>query len=247
MTGHPTDSTGPREQAREWLQAARRPLVLTGAGVSAESGVPTFRGPDGMWRGHRPEELATPDAFSRDPEMVWEFYRWRRSVLRGCAPNPAHVALARYESSHPDLLLVTQNVDGLHRLAGSTRIQEIHGRLMIDRCSACGLESDASPRDEADRRIPMCGSCGAICRPGVVWFGEPVPLIGSAFEAAGSADLVLVVGTSGVVEPAASVARVARSAGAEVIEVNPEATPLSALSDLSLRGKAAELLPELLS
>ena len=243
--GKPAD--GGFEQARALAAAAHRPLVLTGAGVSAESGLPTFRGAGGLWRDHRPAELATPEAFQRDPELVWEFYCWRRSTLARARPNPAHEALARYERSHPELTVVTQNVDGLHRAAGSTRVLELHGRLTVDRCFDCGREEPADLERPSGLGPPRCLSCEGRMRPGVVWFGEPVLLIGPAFELAGACDLLLVAGTSGVVEPAATVARVTRRHGAPVIEVNPEETPLSDLAVFSFRMSASAALPLLLA
>ncbi len=230
-------------RARSLVAASSRPLALTGAGVSAESGVPTFRGADGLWRNHRPEELAHVDAFRRDPALVWEFYRWRRDRVRRCVPNAAHHALAAYGRARPGLVLVTQNVDGFHRAAGSPNVIELHGRLMIDRCLDCDFERDEDPHESG---IPRCSACGAFLRPGVVWFGEPVTRIGDAFHAAAWADLVLVVGTSGVVEPAASIARVASRRGAAVIEVNVEPSALSSIADVTVLGRAAEVLPALL-
>lgn len=233
------------EDAARRIAAAERVLVLTGAGVSAESGVPTFRGPEGLWRQHRPEDLATPDAFSRDPQLVWEWYAWRRGVIAPLRPNPAHEAIARLEARAPTFLLATQNVDGLHAAAGSRRLVELHGSLWRVRCTACGMEAE-------DRRVPLpelpprCG-CGGLLRPGVVWFGEslPEPALRVAFAAGEAADVVLVVGTSSVVYPAAAIAPAARARGAFVVEVNPDETPLSRLAHTSLRGPAAEILPAL--
>jgi NAD-dependent deacetylase len=231
-----------REAAERVASAARRlgdarhVLALTGAGISAESGVPTFRGPGGLWRDFRPEDLATPAAFARDPALVWEWYAWRRDTIAPLLPNAAHRALVALEARAPEFLLATQNVDGLHAAAGSRRLVELHGTLWRLRCIACGRVRD-------DRRVPLpevpprC-ACGELLRPDVVWFGEPLPpaAVEEAFEAARNADAVLVVGTSSLVYPAA---------GAFVIEVNPEPTPLTAIADLSLRGTAASLLPAL--
>jgi NAD-dependent deacetylase len=231
------------ETAALRLRRARRLLVLTGAGVSAESGVPTFRGPGGLWRSHRPEDLATPEAFARDPALVWEWYGWRRELIAPLRPNAAHRALARLEARTPEFLLATQNVDGLHTAAGSTRLVELHGSVWRLRCTACG-------RAEEDRRVPLPSlpprcACGALLRPDVVWFGEVLPeaAVALAFEAARQADVVLVVGTSALVYPAAALPQVARAAGAFVIEVNPEPTPLTPIADVSLRGAAASLVP----
>ncbi len=225
------------------LAAAERILVLTGAGVSAESGVPTFRGPEGLWRRYRPEELATPEAFARDPSLVWEWYAWRRGVIAPLRPNPAHDSIARLESRASSFLLATQNVDGLHHAAGSRRVAELHGSLWRVRCTACGDERE-------DRSVPLaelpprCG-CGGLLRPGVVWFGEALPgeALQAAFTAAEGADVVLVVGTSSVVFPAAALAPAARARGAFVVDVNPDETPLTALAHASFRGRAAEIVP----
>jgi NAD-dependent protein deacetylase/lipoamidase len=232
-------------QAAGRLRSARRVLVLTGAGVSAESGVPTFRGPGGLWRQYRPEDLATPEAFARDPRLVWEWYASRREVLAPLRPNAAHRAIAALEARTPEFLLATQNVDGLHAVAGSERMVELHGTIWRLRCTACARASE-------DRRVPLpevpprCG-CGALLRPDVVWFGESLPeeAVARAREAAEEADVVLVVGTSSLVYPAAALPRIARAAGAFVIEVNPEDTPLSAAADVALRGTAAALVPAL--
>jgi len=222
---------------------------LTGAGVSAESGVPTFRGPDGLWRNFRAEDLATPAAFARDPTLVWEWYGWRRELISKCRPNAAHKALARLEREYPgDFLLVTQNVDGLHRLAGSHKVVEVHGNIWDIRCVACGASRE-------DRTVPLaavpprCPACGGLARPGVVWFGEPLPeeALGRAVAAAESCDVMLVVGTSAVVYPIAHLPHLAHSRGAYIVEVNPEETPVTPVADESHRGKAAELLPALLA
>ena len=223
-------------------------VVLTGAGVSAESGVPTFRGEDGLWRNYRAEDLATPSAFARDPKLVWEWYQWRRELIAGCRPNPAHDFIARLERDHGgDFLLVTQNVDGLHRLAGSSKLVEVHGNIWDVRCAACGAgrEDRTLPFPELP---PRCDECGGLLRPGVVWFGEALPeaAMGLAFAAAQSCDLMLVVGTSAVVYPVAYLPQLAKRAGAYVVEVNPDETPLTPLADESWRGKAGEVLGGLL-
>jgi NAD-dependent deacetylase len=238
-------SSGPLGQAAAALRKARRVLALTGAGVSAESGVPTFRGPEGLWRQFRPEDLATPQAFARDPGLVWEWYGWRREKIAGCAPNAAHHALAALDRRAPGFLLATQNVDGLHARAGSARMLELHGNLWRLRCTGCGEVRE-------DRRVPLpelpprC-ACRALLRPDVVWFGEGLPAeaLERSFTAAREAEVALVVGTSSLVHPAAALPQVARAAGAFVIEVNPEPTPLTPLAAVSLRGRAAEILPAL--
>lgn len=235
------------QQAREWLRAASSVAVLTGAGISAESGVPTFRGAGGLWREFRPEELATPEAFQRDPRLVWEWYDWRRGLIAAAQPNAGHLALADLERRTPNFALLTQNVDGLHDRAGSRQIYKLHGDIWTVRCVGCG-------REQRDERVPMpevpprC-DCGALLRPGVVWFGELLPAQAwqAAEQAARSAEVFLVVGTSAVVYPAAGLAWLAHAAGAKVIEVNPEQTSFSAQVDCSLRGRAGELLPELVA
>ena len=229
------------------LRGARRVLALTGAGVSAESGVPTFRGPDGLWRQFRAEDLATPHAFARDPKLVWEWYAWRREIIAPLRPNAAHVALARLDGSVPSFLLATQNVDALHSAAGSRRLVELHGSLWRLRCVGCGQAAE-------DRRVPLpelpprC-ACGAVLRPDVVWFGEMLPpqAVEEAVRAARSAEVVLVIGTSSIVYPAAALPEMARSAGGFVIEVNTEPTPLTVSAHVSLRGPAAELVPALVA
>jgi len=227
------------------LAGAERVAVLTGAGISQESGVPVFRAAGGLWRSYRPEQLATPEAFARDPKLVWEWYDWRRSVVAGTEPNAGHHALAELERRTGDFALITQNVDGLHDRAGSRRILELHGDLWAVRCVGCGSE-------RTDHTVPLpelpprC-ECGGLLRPGVVWFGETLPgeTLRDAVAAARASEVFLVVGTSAVVQPAASLPLLAREAGARVIEVNAEETSLSPLVDLSLRGPAGRLLPQL--
>ncbi len=229
------------------LAETERLVVLTGAGISVESGVPTFRGPEGLWRSFRPEELATPQAFQRNPRLVWEWYDWRRAKIAQARPNPGHLALVRLEERVPDFLLLTQNVDGLHRLAGSRRLLEIHGSLWEVRCLSCGAVRE-------DRRVPIpmlphCGGCGGLLRPHVVWFGEALnpEILRRAEEALIRAQTVLVVGTSAVVQPAASFALWAREAGAAIVEINPDPTPLTRYCRFALAGAAGEVLPRLLS
>jgi NAD-dependent deacetylase len=221
-------------------------VVLTGAGVSAESGVPTFRGPDGLWRRHRAEDLATPEAFARDPRLVWEWYDWRRRLIAGVQPNAAHEAIAALEARTPAFLLITQNVDGLHRLAGTRRIVELHGNLWRVRCIAEGTV--AENRDIPLPSLPPRCRCGALLRPNVVWFGEALPTeaMRQAYAAAESCDVMLVIGTSALVQPAASLPMIAKAHGAYVVEVNLEPTPLTPLADESHRGAAGDVLPRLL-
>jgi NAD-dependent deacetylase len=221
--------------------------VLTGAGVSAESGIPTFRGAGGFWKDYRPEDLATPEAFARDPRLVWEWYDWRRQLIAKAAPNPAHFALAHLETRKPRFTLITQNVDGLHDRAGSRRILKLHGDIWRMRCTVCG--ANWPDRRAPLPKIPPHCQCGGLARPGVVWFGEALPdgMMQEAEHAARSAAVFLVIGTSAVVYPAAGLVPYARQSGAKVIEINPEATPFSGMVDCALQGPAGELLPELLS
>jgi NAD-dependent deacetylase len=232
-------------EIRRRLRAAGGVTVMTGAGVSAASGVPTFRGPGGLWRSFRPEQLATAEAFRRDPRLVWEWYDWRRQQIAEARPNAAHVALAALEARGSEFLLATQNVDGLHARAGSRKMVELHGSLWRLRCMDCRKEVE-------DRRAPLpllppCCVCGGRQRPGVVWFGEGLgqEVLYRAFAAAKQAEVVLVVGTSSVVYPAAAIPEAARAAGAFVVEVNPEPTPLTPMAHVSLRGTAAGLVPAL--
>ena len=227
------------------LRQARRVMIFTGAGVSAESGLPTFRDPQqGLWAKFRPQDLATPEAFARDPETVWRWYQWRRRVHAGVAPNAAHHAIAAMQSRNPDAALVTQNVDRLHELAGSERIIHLHGSVFRNKCAGCGAEMPDVPHDlDAP---PRCTRCGGLCRPDVVWFGESLPQKAwrAATEIAQSAELVLSVGTSATVYPAAELPQHAKRAGALVIQINPEPTPLDRIAH-NLRGPAGVILPAL--
>ncbi|MBM4285214.1 MAG: NAD-dependent deacylase [Deltaproteobacteria bacterium] len=229
------------------LQQARRVAVLTGAGVSQESGVPTFRGPGGLWRQHRPEDLATPEAFAKDPRLVWEWYDWRRGLIAEARPNPGHLALAALEDRFEDFTLITQNVDGLHRRAGSRQVVEIHGSIWEVRCLDCGdLRED---RRAPIPILPTCSLCGGLLRPNVVWFGEaldPVRLE-QVREALVRAQVMLLAGTSAVVQPAAAFGLWAQQAGAVLVEINPVPTPLSLRCDYVLKGPAGEILPALLA
>ncbi len=231
-------------EAAEILRPASRVVALTGAGVSAESGVPTFRGAGGLWEGRRVEEVASPHGFSADPLMVWRFYEQRRRNLAGVKPNPAHRVLAAWQDRFPGYRLVTQNVDGLHQAAGARQVLELHGSIWTVRCLGCG-------REREERTVPLpqlpprCSHCGGMERPGVVWFGEFLAreVVLAAHAAAESCEVLVVVGTSGVVHPAAALVEVAAEGGAKVIEVNPEASAKSHLVDVALRGPAGELLP----
>ena len=233
-------------EIKQRLKKAKHIVVVTGAGVSAESGIPTFRGPEGLWKHYRAEELATPQAFEKNPELVWEWYCWRRGIISKAKPNPGHIAIAELEKRYDDFLLITQNVDGLHRASGSHKLVEIHGCIWQTRCVKCNaIEQD----NELDyRNIGPCIRCGGRKRPNVVWFGEPIPpmSLNSAFSAAESCDLMIVAGTSGIVQPVASLPFMAKKAGAYIIEINVDTTPISAVADIFLKGKSGEVLPGLI-
>jgi NAD-dependent deacetylase len=239
-------SARPSSRLLDLLRGDEPILVLTGAGVSAESGLATFRGPGGIWEGHEPGSLATPEAFARDPETVWRFYAWRRAQALRARPNAAHQAIAALDRRSTEFLLATQNVDGLHARAGNRRLVELHGTLWRLRCSVEGTERE-DVREDLGPLPPRC-ACGALLRPAVVWFGETLPAeaFRSAVGAAERARLVLVVGTSGLVQPAASIPHHASRSGAWVAEINPEPTPLTEVADERLSGPAAEVLPALL-
>jgi NAD-dependent deacetylase len=241
------DSFGVTPALVEALRSAQRVTVLTGAGISAESGVPTFRDAQtGLWARYRPEELATPEAFQRNPKLVWEWYTWRRNLVARAAPNAGHLALAELERRVPSMTLVTQNVDGLHQRAGSQVVIELHGNISRTKCSREGIvvESWAETGDAP----PRCPQCGGFLRPDVVWFGESLPVraLQTAIEAAGACDLFFSIGTSGVVEPAASLPYEALRHGAQVVEINPDVTPLTAHATLALHDPAGQVLPALL-
>jgi len=233
-------------EVRLRVQRARSVAVLTGAGVSAESGVPTFRGANGLWRSYRAEQLATPQAFARDPVLVWRWYDWRRQRIAACCPNPAHAALAALERTVPDFLLITQNVDGLHRQAGSTALVELHGNLWRVRCTAEETVQDL-PAVLIDT-IPPCCACGALQRPDVVWFGEPLSeaAVTRASQAAERCEVMLVVGTSLLVHPAAALPALAKRRGAYLVEVNVEPTPVTAYADAAFQQPAGIVLPRLM-
>jgi NAD-dependent deacetylase len=233
-------------EVRTRLAQAQRVAVLTGAGISADSGVPTFRGTDGLWRNFRAEDLATPEAFERDPRLVWEWYNWRRELIATKRPNQAHEVLASLERQVPDFWLITQNVDGLHRAAGSTKLSEIHGNIWKVRCIRCSEISEN--RDIPIALLPHCPGCLGLLRPHIVWFGESLAPedINRSYAALERCELLLIIGTSGLVYPAASFASIAKSAGAFVVEINLDAAPNSNLVDVALQGRAKDLVPLLL-
>jgi NAD-dependent deacetylase len=234
------------EHARDAILRARNIAVLTGAGVSAESGIPTFRGNGGYWRQRRFEDLATPEGFARDPKLVWEWYEERRRGIAAAKPNRGHEALVAIERAAGNrsatFTLITQNVDGLHNLAGSKNSIKLHGDIWVVRCVLCGRER--VDRAQLTELPPRC-TCGGMLRPGVVWFGESLPTgaIEEATRAVGSADVLIVAGTSARVWPAAGLIPLALDQGAVVIEINPEATEFSDRVAFALRGPAAEILP----
>jgi len=231
------------------IKGAGRLTILTGAGVSAASGVPTFRGPDGLWQRYRPEDLATPRAFARDPKLVWEWYDWRRQRIAACRPNRAHEVLAAWSRRYPRFALITQNVDGLHERAGTRSVIRLHGSIWE---VACRRRCAGAPQPWQDETVPFaalpprCPHCGDLIRPAVVWFGESLdPVVIDRALDATACDLFFTVGTSSVVYPAASLVHDAKARGAFTVEINPEATPASSQLDLSIRGAAEDVLPEL--
>jgi len=228
----------------EILQNMKRVAILTGAGISAESGIPTFRGKEGLWKTYRAEELATPSAFSQNPKLVWEWYDWRRDLIGPKEPNAGHKVLAHWEKIFPSFALITQNIDGLHQKAGSKNILELHGNIWKLRCTEEGTitENHEAPLKEIP---PRCPDCGALLRPHVVWFGESLPssILHKAFLLSSGCEIMFVVGTSAIVQPAASLPLSASEAGAKIVEINPDPTPLTSYSDYSFRGKAGEILP----
>ncbi len=248
---HPFDLDDPEmalAQAADWLRQAQYVAVMTGAGVSAESGVATFRGPEGLWEGHRVEEVATPEAFHADPKMVWRFYNLRRAKLREVEPNPGHYALVDLEQRWQEhFALISQNVDGLHRRAGSQRLYELHGNLTRTRCTQCGQRQDQGLDPLPD--LPHCPKCDGLLRPDVVWFHESLPedVIRAAAASIDACDCLLVVGTSAVVYPAAGFIPLARKKEppATIIEINPNHTEASHLADVRLQAPSGEILPKL--
>jgi NAD-dependent deacetylase len=231
----------------EILRSARDVVVLTGAGISAESHIPTFRDAQtGLWATYSPEELATPQAFRRNPWLVWEWYAWRRELVSQAQPNPGHLALAELERRVPEFTLITQNVDGLHRRAGSVNVIELHGNINRTKCFDEGVIIESWP--PTTEVPPRCPRCGGYLRPDVVWFGETLPpqALGAAFEAAARCDVFFSIGTSALVHPAASLPYQAIQHEAVVVEINPAQTPLTDRATYVLQGPAGQVLPELL-
>ncbi len=226
------------------LSAAKFVCALTGAGISAESGIPTFRGEDGLWKTYRAEQLATPTAFIQDPGLVWEWYDWRRGIIASKEPNPGHRVLAEWEYLFPNFALITQNIDGIHQRTGSKNVIELHGNIWKLRCTEENslIENHDVPLAEIP---PHCETCGALLRPHVVWFGENLDgsILRQSFLLSSSCDVMFSIGTSAVVQPAASLPLSAAEGGATVIEINPDPTPLTGSADFSFRAKSGEFLP----
>ncbi|WP_061245933.1 SIR2 family NAD-dependent protein deacylase [Leptospira interrogans] len=222
--------------------------AISGAGISAESGIPTFRGSEGLWKNFRAEDLATPQAFSKNPKLVWEWYLWRRNIIETKRPNPGHFALVELERIHPDFFLITQNVDGLHSQAGSKKLTEIHGNIFINRCISCGQESKETISENTTPLPPQCQNCNSFLRPGVVWFGESYDdfKLNLSIQRMKHTDRLLVLGTSGSVSMPVYLAQIAKDSGALLVEINPERSSFSSSVDLFLQGKTGEVLPELI-
>lgn len=244
------------ERAAVWIAASKHTVVLTGAGVSKESGIPTFRDAlDGLWARYAPGELATPEAFARNPQLVWDWYAYRRETAEQCKPNPAHTALVELAKLLPKLIIVTQNVDRLHQQAGSTDVIELHGNLYEYRCSR-NCQGDPTMVEVLDYlahtearsgTVPTCPHCGANVRPAIIWFGEALPYanIERAFAEAQACDLMLVIGTSGLVNPAARLPEIARMKNAVIVDVNPQPDALASIVDYFLQDAAGAIMPRL--
>ncbi len=248
MAEIPVNSFHFPEELIHLIRSADQIMVLTGAGISAESGVPTFReAQTGLWAKYHPENLATPEAFQRNPRLVWEWYSWRRDLIQKAKPNPGHLALAAMENLVPNFYLITQNVDNLHRIAGSQNIIEFHGNIFQTKCSYEDIIIESWP--ETNDIPPRCPRCNHFLRPNVVWFGEPIPqkAITSSNNFLQNCDVFFSIGTSSLVEPAASLPIAARQHGCVLIEVNLEHTPLTHLADFVLQGPSGKILPELIA
>jgi len=234
-------------EAIELIKHSRYVIAFTGAGISAESGIPTFRGPNGLWRRFRAEDLATPEAFARNPTLVWEWYKWRMKVISRAKPNAAHLALAKMEAAGILRAVITQNVDGLHTSAGSRNVIELHGNIWRIKCSnsICNFKSMLSePPEEIP---PKCPRCGSLLRPDVVWFGEPLPPEAweKAVTEASRADLVIVIGTSGAVMPAALIPTITKDKGGKIIEINIGGSAITPIADVFIKCRASEALPKI--
>jgi NAD-dependent deacetylase len=230
------------------LRGTKRLVALTGAGVSQESGLRTFRdAQNGLWAQHRPEDLASPQAFARDPKLVWDWYAYRREAVKSVRPNPGHYALVEIETRVSEFQLITQNVDGLHLMAGNQRVLELHGNIQRVRCSECSTFTELWGDDTES--VPRCAECDGLLRPDVVWFGEALPRdqLEAAVKASRSCEVFFSIGTSGLVQPAASLAHAARNNGAVLVEINLEPTPLTPKTDYFVRGKSGEVLPEMVN
>ena len=228
------------------LHRTSKLVAITGAGVSQESGLRTFRDAQtGLWAQYKPEDLASPEAFQRDPKLIWDWYAWRREAVKGVRPNAGHYALVDIEARLPEFTLITQNVDGLHRMAGSSNVLELHGNIQRVRCAECYTFTENWGDDTES--VPQCSVCGGLLRPDVVWFGEALPRdqLEAAVEAARTCEVLFSIGTSGIVQPAASLAHAARNRGAVVVEINAEPTPLTHKANYAFHGRSGELLPEL--
>jgi len=243
----------PCEEAGRILAKAKLAIAFTGAGISAESSVPTFRDANGLWRNYKPEELATPKAFERDPRLVWEFYKWRMGLIARAKPNRAHLALARLEKMGILKAVITQNVDDLHREAGTKNLIELHGNIFRVRCTACSYRENLKDSERlgeflSSDELPKCPSCGSLLRPDVVWFGEPLPqdALERAFKLASKADVVLVIGTSGVVYPAAYIPFIVKEHGGKVIEINPKRSGITPIADVFIPKPAGEGMDKIL-
>jgi len=237
------------QNAIDILKTSKILFVLTGAGISAESGIPTFRGVDGLWKNYSVTDLATPEAFAKNPALVWEWYQWRQEIISRAKPNAAHTVLVEIEKKFDKFLLLTQNVDNLHQRAGSKNVLELHGNIFRSRCNTCGMVYETITKTEAKAaNVPTC-TCGSFLRPDVVWFGEPIPqdIWQESLSFLSKADCAIICGTSGVVWPAAAIPQIAKTTGTKIIEVNLEQTPMTPIVDVSLLGKASEILTEIVS
>ena len=241
------------EEAAKLIAHSRFLIAFTGAGISAESGIPTFRGHGGLWENYRVEEVATPEAFRRNPSLVWDFYKMRIRKMKDAKPNKAHLALAELEKMGILKAVITQNIDDLHRRAGSENVIELHGNIYRVKCTSCDYRENLKESGRLDEfldedKLPGCPKCGSLLRPDVVWFGEPLPeqALDEAFNLARRADLCLVIGTSAQVFPAAYIPMLVKDEGGRIIEINPDNTGITHLADIILRGKAGEIMDGLL-